>query len=130
MFVMVKPGWPGSFHRSVFGPKGERLRLLKFDPGEVYEVEGDNLAAITGDLDLSLVEVFADGKDRPRTKEGIAVALRPSDDPPGILDPIVPAEAPPLALAVEDVDEEKPTPPPSQSHRRSKRTEPTETPTE
>lgn len=84
MFVMLKPGWSSSsFHRSVFDEKGDRVKTMIFQPGEVYPIdEPEELAAIQSDLDIALVEVVMDDKDRPRTKDGVAVPTRALDVEP------------------------------------------------
>lgn len=58
MFVQLKPGWPGSFRRTVRDAKKQVVRVLEFQPGQPpQEITGElELAAIKVDLGNALVE--------------------------------------------------------------------------
>jgi len=62
--VMLKPSWPGIFHRTV--GTGEQAKRLEFAPGEPVEVTDEEFKALKPDVGVCLFEVQRDEKGRPR----------------------------------------------------------------
>lgn len=65
--VMLRPGWPGTFRRTV--KAGRKSRLLVFEPNAPVEVSPEEFRGLAGDLGLALFEVERDEKGRPRCVE-------------------------------------------------------------
>ena len=65
--VMVSPEWPGAFTRvTKRSPSGEIQAKIVFQQRTPYELSGDDLEAIRGDIGKALVIVDPDPKGRPR----------------------------------------------------------------
>ena len=81
MDLVLRPTWPGHWHRAVRDPKGNVLRILQFTPGVVYDLDGDDLAAVKADIGITLLPVeYREGpegnKERPRIMvDGVAQAV-------------------------------------------------------
>jgi hypothetical protein len=67
--IMLKPNWPGIFHRTV--GTGEQAKRLEFAPGEPVEVDADQFKALKADIGVSLFEIERDEKGRPRYIETV-----------------------------------------------------------
>lgn len=64
--VRLARSWNGGFTRSVRDDKGEVIDILRFEPGEVLELDEIEFAAVQNDLGKALEEVeLVDGKFRP-----------------------------------------------------------------
>lgn len=66
---MLRPGWPGTFRRTI--SNGKRSRVVAFAPTvpvELTEAEAKQLGA---DLGRAVFEVMRDEKNRPRFVEAI-----------------------------------------------------------
>ena len=101
--VMLKPTHPGPFRRCVRSkpkrppkggpvPPGTIRRTLVFDPGDVVELRGADLAAVAGDLGTALLEVEEDeekpGRWRPvATSEPVDVTPEEVEPPPEEVEP-------------------------------------------
>lgn len=63
--LMLKPGWPGTFRRSVKPEKG-KLRLIVFEPNKPVEVTASELKALASEIGRVVFEIERDEKNRPR----------------------------------------------------------------
>lgn len=99
MDLVLKPTWPGHWHRAVRDPKGKVLRVLQFTPGVVYDLAGEDLAAVQADIGITLLPVeYREGaaKERPRIMvDGVAQAVthERAPEPEPTTPVLVPAEA-------------------------------------
>jgi len=67
MIVMLKPRWPGTFHRNVRDDAGEVVERLSFVKGKRVELTDEQFEAVRGDIGHALMVVNEDGK--PDKKE-------------------------------------------------------------
>ena len=74
--LMLKPGWPGKFQRTLPGPK---KTLIVFEHGKPVEVTTKQLKELAGDVGVSIYQVERDEKNRPRFVE-----TEPADIPPAV----------------------------------------------
>lgn len=65
--VMLKPGWPWQFHRTV--AVGDTKKILEFSPGEPVEVTDEEFAGLSKDIGICLFEIERDEKGRARAIE-------------------------------------------------------------
>lgn len=110
--VMLKPGWPGTFHRTLRTPAGGS-RAVEFGAGQPIELSDAEVASVLPDLGRALVPVNLDEKGRPRVVELQAEDLadlqasRPAPAPPlppapvAAVNPPAPPAAPPAEPAAE-----------------------------
>lgn len=78
--LMLRPGWPGSFRRTVGA--GKKARLLKFPPGQPVSVTEAEMKALQPDIGVALFKVERDEKDRPRFVESGDVHADPTQPDP------------------------------------------------
>lgn len=65
--LMLRPGWPGGFRRTV--GSGKKSRAIGFQPGQPVKVTDDEFKQLTPDVGVAVFEVERDEKDRPRFVE-------------------------------------------------------------
>lgn len=68
---MLRPGWPGSFNRTI-RVDGSEPRFVTFQPGVAVEVSAEELAFLKPDLEKAIFEIERDGKNRARFVESIS----------------------------------------------------------
>lgn len=66
--VMLRPGWPGAFNRTI-RVDGDEPRLVTFQAGIPVEVTDAELAFLKPDLEKSIFEIERDVKGRARFVE-------------------------------------------------------------
>lgn len=66
--VLLRPNWPASFRRVVRDKDGKELRTLVFEHHVPQLLEGEDLAAVAGDIGKSLVYAAADKNGNPTSK--------------------------------------------------------------
>lgn len=108
--VMLKPGWPGTFHRTLRRPDGSS-RSVEFGKGQPVELSDAEVASVLPDLGRALVPVNLDEKGRPRVVElqpEDLADLQSSRPPPPLppapvaaVNPPAPPAAPPAEPAAE-----------------------------
>jgi len=96
-FVMLKPGWGGSFRRTIRDNNGEPICRLTFKEGEAAPIEDDHIASLYADIGVALVIAYRDehGRFKPdwdgtmdvvNERDGtervpeVAESIDPSDD--------------------------------------------------
>jgi hypothetical protein len=72
--LMLKPGWPGVFRRTVAA--GKKTKVLEFRSGQPVEVTEADIRALESDIGIVLFDVIRDEKNRPRFVESV----RPADN--------------------------------------------------
>lgn len=82
--LMLKPGWPGSFRRSV--GEGKKARKLVFLPNQPVEVKPAELSELNADLGVAIFEIERDEKGRPRFIETEAITPDPTQAAKGDLE--------------------------------------------
>lgn len=78
--LMLKPGWPNTFRRSV--GEGKKARTLVFLPNQPVEVKPAEMRDLAADLGVAIFEIERDEKNRPRFVESVSVAADPTQVPP------------------------------------------------
>ena len=72
MIVMLKPRWPGAFHRNVRDENGDIIECLVFVNNERVELTDEQFEAVRGDIGHALMIVSEDGKpDRKGTADAV-----------------------------------------------------------
>lgn len=66
--VMLKPGWPGVFHRSVRDKKGEVVGRVAFAHGDPQILSELEYASVKADIGISLVYADLDSDGIPTGK--------------------------------------------------------------
>lgn len=77
--LMLKPGWPGSFRRSV--GEGKKSRTLVFLPNDPVEVKASEVDDLKADIGAAIFEVERDEKGRVRFIETGVVEPDPTQGP-------------------------------------------------
>lgn len=78
--LMLKPGWPGTFHRTVKTDKGERL--LTFSPNLPVQVTADEMKLLAPDIGLAIWPIERDDKKRPRFVESVPTPAKAAEKKP------------------------------------------------
>lgn len=66
---MLRPGWPGTFRRTVIN--GKKSRVVVFAPSVPVELTDAEAKQLGTDLGNAVFEVMRDEKNRPRFVEAI-----------------------------------------------------------
>ena len=66
---MLRPGWPGTFRRTI--SNGKKSRLILFTPSVPVELTDAEAKLLGTDLGNSVFEIMRDEKNRPRFVEAI-----------------------------------------------------------
>ena len=72
--VMRRPGIELPFRRTVKDRKGNPLRVLLFEPGQIVKLESDDFRAVRNDVGRALVIVDRDDAGRPKPRRDPAAA--------------------------------------------------------
>ena len=68
--LMLKPGWPNTFRRSI--GEGKKARTLVFKPNQPVDVKPSEIKDLGQDIGVALFEIERDEKGRPRFVETVA----------------------------------------------------------
>lgn len=77
--LMLKPGWPGVFRRSVATGKGGS-KTFEFVPRVAVKVSKEELELLRPELGVVVFEIERDDKDRPRFVETLLARMEATDD--------------------------------------------------
>lgn len=73
MELMLRPGWPKSFRRTI--TVGRKTRVLVFHENQPVEVSAAEAKALEADIGTAIFEVERDAKGRPRFVEYAAAEV-------------------------------------------------------
>lgn len=104
MQLMLVGSWPGNFRRAIRNNAGEVVRIIEFSPGEVYDLNDEELEAVRNEVGICLFPVEIDkrrGRHRPLSDPDLLRELNPTYLSP---EPVaaVPVASPEVAMDVDD----------------------------